>query len=64
MSLKQEIKPCPFCGIVAVLGVQENDGSEFWITCMVCHANGPKVQVQGMAIHEWNRRRPPTEEKP
>jgi hypothetical protein len=52
-----EPKPCPFCGINASMGVQENDGSKFWITCMICHAQGPKVDLQDLAMWQWNERK-------
>ena len=56
----KEPKACPFCGITgAVWGVQENDGSNFWIQCAVCHAQGPKVDLQELAMPAWNRRNEP-----
>lgn len=52
--------PCPFCGVTACWGVK--DDKEFWIECAVCHATGPKVQLEGLAIYHWNRRMLPTVE--
>ena len=56
-------KACPFCGIVAAMGVQENDGSEFWMVCMVCDAQGPKADLQDLAMWEWNKRKSTTSKK-
>jgi len=55
----KEPKACPFCGINATRGVQENDGSKFWIYCVVCDAAGPKADLQGLAVWEWNKRKSP-----
>jgi len=55
----KEPKSCPFCGIVATMGVQEDDGSKFWMVCMVCDAQGPKADVQDLAVWEWNKRKSP-----
>ena len=59
----KEPKACPFCGIVAAMGVQENDGSEFWMVCMVCDAQGPKADLQDLAMWEWNKRKSTTSKK-
>jgi hypothetical protein len=55
----KEPKACPFCGLVATRGCQENDGSKFWIYCVVCDAQGPKADLQGLAVWEWNKRKSP-----
>ena len=53
----KEPKACPFCGVNAQFRVKSNDSTEFWLVCAVCHAQGPKVGLEGLAIYEWNRRR-------
>lgn len=51
-------KACPFCGVNAVLGVQNNPDEEpgFYMVCLVCQARGPESDVQELAVYEWNRR--------
>ncbi len=60
MSKESHPKACPFCGIEATFGVQENDGSKFWLVCTICEAQGPKAELQELAIVEWNNRKTPT----
>ena len=49
--------PCPFCGCTGVWRVKEDDGSAAWLECSVCHARGPRVELEGMAEPYWNRRK-------
>ena len=53
---------CPFCGCRGVWRVKENDSTAFWLECSVCHARGPRVELEGMAEHQWNRRKSPNVE--
>ena len=57
----KEPKACPFCGINGQFRVQENDGSKFWLQCAICEAQGPKSDLQDLAVWEWNKRKSPNE---
>jgi hypothetical protein len=57
----KEPKACPFCGINAQYRVKENDGAKFWLQCAVCKAQGPKADLQDLAVWEWNKRESPNE---
>ncbi len=50
---------CPFCGCDAQWPVKDESGA--WLECAVCHAHGPKVELEGMARPYWNRRKPPND---
>lgn len=54
-------RACPFCGCTGCHRVKENDGSAAWLECSVCHARGPRQEIEGMAEPMWNRRREPNE---
>lgn len=58
----KEPKACPFCGINGQFRVQENDGSKFWLQCAVCKAQGPKADLQDLAVWEWNKRKSPNKD--
>lgn len=53
--MEVELKPCPFCGGTTLL---MNKGSNCWITCNDCKAEGPYEigQTEDEAITAWNRR--------
>lgn len=58
--MKEQTKPCPFCGIEGALWRVKSDNEKlFWFECAVCHAHGPTASVQELAIVEWNRRNDP-----
>lgn len=54
----EKVLPCPFCGMDGVFYVKENDSSAYWVECAVCHAKGPRCDLDFMAKQFWNRRRP------
>jgi len=59
---KVEPKACPFCGIQgAIWKLKDDDGenAEYFIRCAVCNAEGPKANLEGLAMMEWNRRKSP-----
>lgn len=61
--LEDFLSHCPFCGCTATWGLKSEGPTEFFISCAVCKAQGPKVELPGLAVHSWNRRRP-TPNKP
>ena len=56
-----EPKACPFCGCSGIFRIKENDSSAYWIECAVCHSRGPRVELEGLAMYQWNRRKSPNE---
>lgn len=53
---------CPFCGVIALWPVKDDELDKYWMECAVCHAQGPRVALSGMALPAWNRRPGPTKD--
>lgn len=54
--MKEEIKPCPFCGATDAEVWTDDYGSEV-VCCRQCGATGPQCVTQARAIKHWNKRR-------
>lgn len=53
--LKDEVKPCPFCGGKSIVKwVKMNVGFRHWITCTVCHVK--TAMKRDAPIDQWNTR--------
>lgn len=52
-----EARNCPFCGSDRLVldGALEEDEQTWWITCIVCKANGPEDLYREDAVEKWNR---------
>ena len=53
MDKPSELKPCPFCGSVAM--TKPHPGVCEYVECQACNAYGPAADPDGLA---WNRRTP------
>lgn len=53
-----ELKPCPFCGAEGLVPRDEGDThcGVWFLTCQVCHAQGPCAITASRAIDAWNNR--------
>ena len=54
---------CPFCGSkdTAILfqasGILDGMcGITHYVACLACHARGPELEDEGMAVEAWNNR--------
>ena len=62
--MREELKPCPFCGKSKTLFVEhdncyENDDFYYVVCCISdygCGTTGPGARTEQAAIVEWNRR--------
>lgn len=57
--MKEELKPCPFCGIKRKIEVDEDD--MFCVQCMKCGARTDWYLYDSDAIKAWNARQPDKE---
>ena len=53
-SLRQELKPCPFCGEIKC-DIREG-GRVAWATCPKCGCTLPLSRSKAEAIAAWNKR--------
>lgn len=53
LEYKEELKPCPFCGMTAVI---TNDYDKYRVHCLNCFGTTSHVSSPDEAIAAWNRR--------
>jgi Lar family restriction alleviation protein len=55
---KKEIKPCPFCGGIAIHKSTKNVwGKCYFVYCQGCGCNGPIADTIDKAVMYWGSRR-------
>ena len=59
--MKEEIKPCPFCGGKAEMTCDDAAGymgytSDYYVSCKKCGATGKYEKSKAKAITAWNKR--------
>lgn len=57
--MKNELKPCPFCGCEAVAIVDKNSNYH-GVTCMNCTARIFGYSTKELSVNAWNKRKPQT----
>lgn len=61
--VKEELKPCPFCGSVAEAKTEKRAlWCEYLVVCRDCHVQTEKCTTKDEAIKVWNRREEEQEE--
>jgi Lar family restriction alleviation protein len=54
--MKEELKPCPFCGEVRQEFIKAFHGELYYLMCDSCAATGPGGNTKKEAAELWNKR--------
>ena len=55
--MTEDLKPCPFCGGKAILGIDENDRKRpYFVYCDKCNNSTAFYKSKRKAVEAWNRR--------
>ena len=52
----EKIKPCPFCGGIALFTVERDayDFNHYWLQCLNCHGYAI-ADTADQAVEKWNK---------
>lgn len=53
-QLKENLKPCPWCGSESFFVDRDENG--WYVECNGCLSQGPRAETQEKAEKAWNRR--------